>query len=292
MDGTWGSRPSHNLQRGLRVANLAVAFRGGPRKARALPSGVQMERLVEVFLPAVIFFVARGALGRALGLRARRVVVLEGPRSRRALALFGGAAACYLFGVAWLFVALSVWGVETTAPEPPVVAQSVLPGQPAEEAGIRAGDEIVAVDGRPVRSHQEVQNAVAASGGRALRVETRRDGGGRTLVVTPRRDADRWRIGVAMVRRVRAPPPLGQRVLAAFGVPWYLEFDGLRRALSRSSEIRVVGPLGIARDPAAAWVSFATEFATQSLHFAALALLIGGVVIVITRSRAASREAS
>jgi regulator of sigma E protease len=46
----------------------------------------------------------------------------------------------------------------------PPVADSVIAGSPADQAGIRAGDRIVEIDGRSVRTWQDIAPAVAAPG--------------------------------------------------------------------------------------------------------------------------------
>ena len=46
----------------------------------------------------------------------------------------------------------------------PVVEQ-VLPGQPAERAGLRKGDQILAIDGEAVEDFTEVQSVIAANPG-------------------------------------------------------------------------------------------------------------------------------
>lgn len=60
----------------------------------------------------------------------------------------------------------------------------VMERSPAEKAGLEAGDVIVAVDGRPVRSAQEVKNAVGLKGsGAPLLLTVRRGDDERTLEV-------------------------------------------------------------------------------------------------------------
>jgi regulator of sigma E protease len=89
----------------------------------------------------------------------------------------------------------------------------VTPGAPAEAAGFQPGDLIVAVDGREIDNFEQLQDIVANSGGRTLRVEVLRAGERVTLNVAASRqevasgpDGEttvRWLIGVQ-----RAPRPL------------------------------------------------------------------------------------
>jgi putative serine protease PepD len=73
----------------------------------------------------------------------------------------------------------------TTAPAPQGAAiQGVLPGGPAQQEGLRAGDVIVGIDGQPVDEPEDVSDAVAAHRpGDKIEVEVMRDGERRTITV-------------------------------------------------------------------------------------------------------------
>jgi regulator of sigma E protease len=58
-------------------------------------------------------------------------------------------------------------------------------------AGLRTGDAINAVDGRPVAYWEDLDHAVAGSAGRALQLTVSRGGDQRTIAVTPRRTTTR-----------------------------------------------------------------------------------------------------
>jgi len=67
-----------------------------------------------------------------------------------------------------------------------VLVRDVTPDSPADEAGLQAGDLIVALDGEPVGSFASFAESVRASEGRTLRVTVAREGRTETLAVTPR----------------------------------------------------------------------------------------------------------
>jgi putative serine protease PepD len=73
----------------------------------------------------------------------------------------------------------------TTAPAPQGAAiQAVLPNGPAEQEGLRAGDVIVGIDGRPVDEPEDVSDAVASHHpGDEIEVEVIRNGERRTIRV-------------------------------------------------------------------------------------------------------------
>jgi len=74
--------------------------------------------------------------------------------------------------------------------------ERAVPGMPAREAGIRAGDRIVAIDGSPTPRWEDVTNAIRAGDLRPRRVTVERDGRRRVVTVTPELTAGAPRIGV------------------------------------------------------------------------------------------------
>jgi len=62
----------------------------------------------------------------------------------------------------------------------------VLPGSPAAQAGLRTGDRVTAIDGRPVESWQALVEAVRRHPGSPVRLAILRDGQRLEVSVTPR----------------------------------------------------------------------------------------------------------
>lgn len=105
---------------------------------------------------------------------------------RRALIAFAGPAVN-------LLMPPLVFALVLLAPQkqlPPVVGL-VLPGEPAEAAGVRAGDRIVDVGGVPTRSFDEVKAAIEARGGQPVDLVVERDGQQLTLHLTPTMEAEK-----------------------------------------------------------------------------------------------------
>ncbi|CAN5781262.1 RIP metalloprotease RseP [soil metagenome] len=67
----------------------------------------------------------------------------------------------------------------------PAVIGQVLPGRPAERAGVEVGDTIVALNGRPVRQWYDVLEVLQENEGTPISMEVGRAGGRRTLEVRP-----------------------------------------------------------------------------------------------------------
>ena len=85
---------------------------------------------------------------------------------------------------------LRALGLRPKQPAAPALIGEVVRGGAAEAAGLKAGDEIVTIDRRPVSTWNDVVNAVVASPGRELAFEVRRRQGGAAVTVhinvTPR----------------------------------------------------------------------------------------------------------
>jgi len=88
-------------------------------------------------------------------------------------------------------------GLSYLVPEVPARVAEVVAGSPAEHAGIRPGDLVVAVDGEAVASWEAWVDVVRASAGKELVVEVEREGGRVLLRVTPAsvRQADGGSVG-------------------------------------------------------------------------------------------------
>jgi regulator of sigma E protease len=104
------------------------------------------------------------------------------PLWQRALVVAAGPLANFLLAIVLFAGVYAFAGVPVLEP----VVDEVVPGSAAEEAGIRSGDRIVAVNGREIRSFTELREIVAMNPGEPLRIVVEREGRRLTLVATPR----------------------------------------------------------------------------------------------------------
>ncbi|MGA8030341.1 MAG: RIP metalloprotease RseP [Bryobacteraceae bacterium] len=75
----------------------------------------------------------------------------------------------------------------------------VMPNSPAQAAGLRAGDVLISVNGKPVDSALTVHEAIVRSAGRPVEFETLRGNSIQRLSITPAANQDPklpWRIGI------------------------------------------------------------------------------------------------
>lgn len=80
----------------------------------------------------------------------------------------------------------------------PIAVESTLAGSPAEQAGLRAGDEIVAIDGHPFHTLYPFVDYLQAGKGKPVTLTVRRNGAMLPpVVVRPTQQDQQWRLGFA-----------------------------------------------------------------------------------------------
>ncbi len=156
----------------------------------------------------------KGAVAEAIAalIAERPSVLVETLKSRafptqsvgkRILIVIAGPLANFLFAPVALLIVF-MYGVPHLLP----LLGEVRSGMPAAAAGLHTGDRILTIDGHPVKTWDELSEAVRASGGNPLKIELER--GGRpgaereVIVLTPAREhpgglgggTGNWVIGV------------------------------------------------------------------------------------------------
>jgi len=101
----------------------------------------------------------------------RFLVYLAGP-SMNALLTIVVLSGFYMVGLA----------VEAYRFDPPIVG-AIDPGSPAEKAGLRSGDRVLSIDGKPTASWDEAQYEIVLRPEKALELRIERDGAERRLSV-------------------------------------------------------------------------------------------------------------
>ncbi len=140
--------------------------------------------------------------------------------------------------------------VGTIGVSPLVRVGQVVSGAPAEAAGLRLDDAILAIDDTPLKSFGDIPPIVSAAAGRALRLTLWRQGVVSGVSVTPRDDGAGPRIGIAPKLVVKK---FGLFKAVAEALRWSADmtrqtFDVLGRLLTAQlSPKTMMGPLGIAK---------------------------------------------
>ncbi|MPZ87368.1 MAG: PDZ domain-containing protein [Nitriliruptorales bacterium] len=100
---------------------------------------------------------------------------------KRVIVLVAGSATHFVLAFVLLFAGLAFIGLPTGQLTPEI--SSVLPDSPADEAGLQAGDVIVALDGEPIGEWEAARADIQERAGETVAVTVSRDGGERVLQV-------------------------------------------------------------------------------------------------------------
>lgn len=204
------------------------------------------------------FFGARRAMGRIVAEQKRRSAWFAAARGG------AGVAAWYLAGSALFAVGLIGHG-ETFVDETSMRVRVTAAG-PAARAGVRDGDRIVSVEGKPVGSWGELKQLVAQRGEVPTTIEVARDDRAISLSVTPEGSPAKIRVGPWTERRGVGPGRALARGLAQPAKILYGTLGALWRAVAGTEAAEVTGPAGVVNETSSA--------ARQGL-FAALLLATG-----------------
>jgi regulator of sigma E protease len=178
---------------------------------------------VEIFLLEKIH--ECGSLQRAIDslAQARPRVLVEAFKARafptqrlakRCVIVLAGPAANVLFAPVLMIVVFMI-GVPTLLP----VIGKVRQDMPAFAAGIRQGDQVTAVNGKPIKSWDELSDAVKASGGAPLQLTTSRyaERVSARLTVVPKQLPEETLYGNKIPTWVIGVSPRGDKVTLSYG---------------------------------------------------------------------------
>lgn len=103
------------------------------------------------------------------------------PVGPRAAVVAAGPVANFLLAIVIFTVWFLVMGKLIIEP----TIEAVAPGSPAEKAGLMPRDKVLAIDGEPIKSFDDMQRIVMLSAGTELRLTVERAGEHLTLTATP-----------------------------------------------------------------------------------------------------------
>ncbi len=167
------------------------------------------------------------------------------PAWQRLLIIFAGPAMNFLLAIALFFIVFLVQGFPTNQN---VIGEAIA-DLPAQQAGLRAGDQIVQIDGRPIEDWPGIVNAIKDAKGAAVTVQALREGRQIEIELQPIREEkdDRYIIGVR--QKLQTAP------LKSFSMAVLKTWDSSKMVVSfipklisgEVSRDNLAGPIGIAR---------------------------------------------
>jgi len=128
----------------------------------------------------------------------------------------------------------------------------VIAGDRAEQAGLKARDVILAVNGEPMATRAQLIDVISHSGGKTIQVTVRRDGQEQTVTATPEQRGARGWLGVELQEPTKSFKP-GPFEAVKLSVEHNIESSGIIfRTLAglftgETSVRQLQGPVGIAQ---------------------------------------------
>ena len=160
--------------------------------------------------------------------------------------------------------------------------RAVTPGDPADKAGLKAGDVVIAVAGEPMSFSRQLSDAIARHAGQPITFTVRRADGQLEIPVTPVKRGNRGIVGIGIGDEMKSidPTPI-QAVWMSLQRNY--EFSGLivqtlvGLLTAETSPRTLMGPVAIAQlsgeSAARGWLDLFTLMASISLNLGILNLL-------------------
>lgn len=158
----------------------------------------------------------------------------------------------------------------------------VVAGGPADQAGLKAGDVIVSINGQRMVFSSQVSEEISKHPEEPITLTFRRDGVEQTLTMTPERQGSAGRIGINISDQTRAFSPTPIEAIR-MSVERNIEMSGMILATLRdlvtgeASPKQLMGPVGIAQlsgeSAQAGWIALLGLMAGISLNLGLLNLL-------------------
>jgi regulator of sigma E protease len=183
---------------------------------------------------------------------------------------------------------------------------SILPGSPAEKAGLKSGDVILKVDDTPVTFPGQLIDVISKKANSPVTITIARDGTERVVALTPELSGGRGRIGINIGEDViKIKPGPIDAIVMSFQRNYEMArliFQTVGQLITRETSTRqLMGPLAIAQlsgeSAAAGWLPLFALMASISLNLGLLNLLPipvldGGHIFIMALEGLARRDFS
>jgi regulator of sigma E protease len=191
-----------------------------------------------------------------------RAAYANQPAWRRFLVILAGPAMNYLFAVLLAAVMLASMGFRE--PDPSPVVGGVVAGKPADRAGLRPGDRVLAVDGRPVATWGALVAEIEAHPGKPARLTIARGGAPVEIEAVPDAAGAVGKLGIEQPSRVVQVGPAEALVAGARITNQRAGeiLSGLGQMVTGRQRAELRGPLGIAQEMARSARAGAPAFIT------------------------------
>ena len=183
---------------------------------------------------------------------------------------------------------------------------SLVPGDPAEKAGLKVGDIVLAVDGQPITFSGQLKEAISKKPEQPISMLVARDGTRQTITVTPARHGDNGWIGIGIVDETKSIKP-GPIEAIGMSIQKNVQFAGMILQTvwglftRETSPKQLMGPVAIAQlsgeSAQLGWIPLLMLMASLSLNLGLINLLPipvldGGHIFIMALEGIARRDFS
>ena len=171
------------------------------------------------------------------------------PVSSRMLVILAGSLMNILLPVLIFFGLFLAFGMDV--PENKPVLGQIIEGYPAEQSGLKEGDRILSINGKPVHEWLDIRKNIADSGMQPIPFEIQRDTEKLTITVTPGVNPETGKpfIGVvSSLKNVRLTPV--QAVVASVSATKNIiknMYASLYHMVTGKTKAEFSGPVGVAK---------------------------------------------
>ena len=218
---------------------------------------------------------------------------------KRILVIFAGPGTNALFAVIIFAVLFMTGGGKATA-----TVDQVLAGTPAAHMGLRAGDQVIAIDGKPIAAPTDIPKTISGSHGHPITLQVWRDGQLILLKPTkPEKTAGVYRLGFALKGKGLAPLPALKASLKLTAIVSRDIVTSLTHLVHKQGREQISSPVGIVQGSSAAvhqgvnsylWVLGLISLSLALLNLLPLLPLDGGHIffslLEAVRGKAVARE--
>jgi regulator of sigma E protease len=187
----------------------------------------------------------------------------------RVFAILAGPLANYLFASVLFFIYYAVGGV----PQPTSKAiVEVMDGGAAAVAKMKTGDHVITISGKPVSDWDGMRQEIVKNPDKPLVFEVQRDKQKLALTITPKKDNNEGRIGVAPFTKM-VPVTLKEAGKMSLVTPYQVvknSIIGIGHIITGKAKAQLSGPVGIVNETSKAasegWLSFVFLLAVISAY--------------------------